>query len=379
MKVLVTDAPSSHTLAIVRYLGKENIDVYTIGSSKFDLARLSKYCKKGFIGPERSKEESYLNNIVDLIRREHFDLLIPVTYKSTKIISEHREQIQKYTKLVLADDEKIKITVNKSSTYALASKLGIPSPKTFYPKSDEDLSAMADCLEYPVVIKPILEMGGGGTAYPKTKSEFLTGYRNLCNKYGFKNNSLPMVQEYIGGDPSTYGCAVLYQKGKCKRIFMHKEVRSMPVTGGAGVYLESFYDPLLKDYSIQLLDSLNWHGVALVEFKKNLLGKYFLMEINAKFWASVEVALRAGCNFPYYLCQISNGSQLPYSEDYSKNLRFHFLNRDIGASRHQYSALPRIICDSLNPKIKSDFWFSDLRPNLVESFSTLIAYLHRNN
>lgn len=372
MKTLLTDAHYDYTVAIIRYLAKKGIDVYTIGDSRKNLASLSIYCKNNFVGPNLADENAYAQFIIDLVKKNHFDLLIPISYKATKIISQNRKKIEKYTNLVIADSEKLENAFNKYRTLNIAEELGIPIPETFLIKTLDDLNMIAPKLRYPVVIKPSIEIGGGGCRYPKTQHELLSYYNELYEKYNLNISSAPMIQEYVNGDSYTYGFAALYQEGKCKNIFMHREIRSIPVTGGTGVYLESIYDNKLIEYGTKLLDSLSWHGVALVEFKKNAIGEYVLMEINAKIWASIEVALKAGCNLPYRLCQVAKGKKLSYSEEYLRNLKFHFIGREIAYLRKKPTTIPRIIFDTLNPKISSDFWFSDLKPSLANIFLVVL-------
>ena len=65
---------------------------------------------------------------------------------------------------------------------------------------------------------------------------------------------------------------------------MHRRLREYPVTGGPSALAESIYDPMLMEQGLKLLDNLQWHGVAMVEFKKDeRTGRYVLMEINPKF------------------------------------------------------------------------------------------------
>lgn len=118
---------------------------------------------------------------------------------------------------------------------------------------------------------------------------------------------------------------------------------------------------------MKLLNSLNWHGVAEVEFKWDEKNKEFkLIEINPKFWASVEAALRAGVNFGYYLCEMAKGKELEYSEEYNRNLKFHFPSRELQHIKEKPSSIPEVILDTLNPKVKSNIWLSDFKPNFVE-------------
>jgi len=58
----------------------------------------------------------------------------------------------------------------------------------------------------------------------------------------------------------------------------------------------------MKEFALRLLKVLNWHGVAEVEFKldpRDSVPKF--MEINGRFWGSLELAMAAGIDFPYLL------------------------------------------------------------------------------
>jgi protein-tyrosine-phosphatase len=66
----------------------------------------------------------------------------------------------------------------------------------------------------------------------------------------------------------------------------------------------------------KLLAALTWHGVAMVEFKMDANGQYWLMEINPRFWGSLAVSIDAGVNFPLGLLQVARGQQPPQQQDY---------------------------------------------------------------
>ena len=62
---------------------------------------------------------------------------------------------------------------------------------------------------------------------------------------------------------------------------------------------------MLEQMAHALLSSLNWHGLAMVEFKYNPTTKQaWFIEINPRLWGSVHLAISAGVEFPYlhYLC-----------------------------------------------------------------------------
>ena len=61
-------------------------------------------------------------------------------------------------------------------------------------------------------------------------------------------------------------------------------------------------DPILKSYADKLLSAVQWHGVAMVEFRINAdNGQAYLMEVNTRFWGSLQLAIDAGVNFPRLL------------------------------------------------------------------------------
>jgi predicted ATP-grasp superfamily ATP-dependent carboligase len=153
---------------------------------------------------------------------------------------------------------------------------------------------------------------------------------------------------------------------------MWKEIRSIPASGGISTYSESIYDPKVKEYGLKLLDALQWHGVANIEFKLDKKDKQFkLMEINPKFWASVEVASQSGIDFPYLLCQMANGVQLEYSEEYDRNVKFHWLYREIQHAMEKPNAIPRILADTFDPRVRSDIQPNDFAPHILEFVFTL--------
>jgi predicted ATP-grasp superfamily ATP-dependent carboligase len=58
----------------------------------------------------------------------------------------------------------------------------------------------------------------------------------------------------------------------------------------------------MEKIAISLLKEFNWHGVAMVEFKLDeRTNEPVLMEINPRFWGSLNQAISAGVNFPLLL------------------------------------------------------------------------------
>lgn len=373
-KVLVTDGTYGNVLDIVRSLGKKKIDVSVIADSPKAISFYSKYCKRKITFPEEIivRKTEYINFLINILREDCFDLLIPVANISTLLISENKNEIEKYTKVILENDEKIKSAMDKKFVYDLARKLNIPVPKTVFPLDIDNIKLYARKIGYPLVIKSRFEACyGHRVKYAYNEYDLLKKYKKIYKKEKY----FPMLQEYING--KGYGFFAIYDSGVCKGIFMHKRIRELPPSGGVSTCAEAFYDEKLYDYGRKLLDSLRWHGVAMVEFKKDVKdGKYKVLEINPRFWGSLGLAISAGVDFPYYLCQIARGEKIEYYNEYNRHLRFRWIFRDVHHILQNPSSTLQFIGDFFKKNTKSDITIDDIFPTIMET-KKFIKYVLR--
>jgi len=93
--------------------------------------------------------------------------------------------------------------------------------------------------------------------------------------------------------------------------FAHRRLREKPPSGGVSVLAEAVVlEPALEAAALALLAELNWEGVAMVECKRDEAngGRPVLMEINGRFWGSLQLAIDAGVNFPALLAACAGGT-----------------------------------------------------------------------
>ena len=100
---------------------------------------------------------------------------------------------------------------------------------------------------------------------------------------------------------------------------MHKRIRRISLNRWFEFISPKYFRKEVFDFGKLILDALKWHGVAMVEFKKEILtNKLYLMEINPKFWGSHDLAISSGINFAKEYILISNNK---FSNNF-KNLKF---------------------------------------------------------
>ena len=110
-----------------------------------------------------------------------------------------------------------------------------------------------------------------------------------------------LFQEVIEG-PSVISFGFLADRGKIVAAKVHHEILSHPFAGGSAVAMEAYQSPRVEELAKRLIADFQYSGWGLVEFKPcSKRGDFVLMELNAKFWASLEFTLRTCSLFPYLL------------------------------------------------------------------------------
>ena len=74
---------------------------------------------------------------------------------------------------------------------------------------------------------------------------------------------------------------------------------------------------------------MKWHGVAMVEFKVSSDGIPYLMEVNARFWGSLQLAIDAGVDFPYLLYKLTLGESPGKASGYKIGIKTRWLLGDL--------------------------------------------------
>jgi predicted ATP-grasp superfamily ATP-dependent carboligase len=214
----------------------------------------------------------------------------------------------------------------------------------------------------PLVLKSAREEGVKTVRYARSEAGVAAAFEAARAASG----GAVLAQEYIAGDG--YGFSALYWNGALQRSFMHRRVREWPPSGGTSACAESVPDaPELTWAGTTLLDALRWHGVAMVEFKgAPAPGALALIEINAKFWGSHDLALAAGVDFPGDLVALLEGRALG-PEERPRRVRFSWpLGGDLWHGLFRPASLPAVLFDAFWPGVAHSVRFGDPLPHVYE-------------
>ena len=308
-RVLVTDGHFRKTLAVVRSLGQKGVQV-TVGERTFlNTAFFSKYCTRRLVYPSpRQSPNQFIEFLLKEIKGNHYDCLFPMEEETLLLLARHQSEISQYTYLLIPDLKKIEFVRDKGNLMRFSEAPGIPTPKTLYfspapaPRMAQDLNHFLEEFPLPAVIKPRISSGSFGIVYVKKREDLLSSYQSVHKRYPF-----PLIQEWIPDGGGTFGLAALFDEvSNIKAAFIHKKLRMVPVQGGNSTLREGAEHPQIMESGLSLFKLLNWVGVGMVEFKVDPRdGIPKLMELNPRFWGSLQLAIVSGVDFPYLMVKMA--------------------------------------------------------------------------
>ena len=299
--VLGVDTPVG--LTVVRELGRRGVPVHGIGRNGDALGRTSRYLAGFSVRPQGPSLAQWLPErlfhtggraLFAIAEDDLVDLAaLPEDIEGCRILTPLKPQLD--------------LVLDKSRTLALAAGLGMDVPESWQPVAGENFTQYADTLSYPVVAK---------WADPPAMTRILDEHRlalvkaehaaspaallALLQRYA-PLREWPMVQPYCPG----YGFAQMLHMsgGEPTLTFQHRRIHEWPAEGGFSTLCESI--PLRRhahqmERSAGLLAAIGWEGPAMVEYRHDpKTGKYWLMEVNGRFWGSLPLALHCGAEFAW--------------------------------------------------------------------------------
>jgi len=368
VKILSTDPDRRIGVYAIRYLGQAGAIVDSLG------IKTQKHEPMGFYSKYLSGRIYYdQNDYSDEFRRiiiknhSNYDVINPIEVSKMLNVIEIEEELKLNLKYLLPHKEQLKLSDNKETIIRHAEKVGVPCPKTRTRVEVEDLADPGKLgLTFPCIIK---FRGDSRMTHwrPEERYRIIYQHKDLVREYIQMHaiEEYPVIQEYIDG--VGVGFFALYDKDKrLKAQFCHQRIREYPISGGPSSCCKSIYDKELIRHGRTLLESLDWMGLAMVEFKydKNR-NQFYLLEVNPRYWGSLPLAVYSGVNFP--VLHIMSILGLPYDPilKYKVGMKMRFIDRDIKAillgitHKNKWKNNLCSLIDLFNPFIKEGFLTMD--------------------
>lgn len=300
--VLVLDGEQRSALAVTRSLVRAGYAVTVTAHRDWSLAGVVRSATAHRVQAEPlSEARRYAEEIGALAAAQRAAMVVPVTDASAGALLAHRATLPVGCALPFAaesvyDAASDKVVVHR---HAVAQGIGIAeSVVVEHPGSN----VPPDAPVFPGVIKPHRSVVGGITKQ-RTSVQFVENHEDCRGKLdALDPAAFPvLIQRRIHGPGE--GIFVARWQGRTIARFAHRRLREKPPAGGVSVYRESISaEPALLSACDALLDALQWEGVAMIEGKRDVAtGRWYVMEINGRFWGSLQLAVDAGVDFPALL------------------------------------------------------------------------------
>ncbi|HSX09010.1 MAG TPA: ATP-grasp domain-containing protein [Candidatus Saccharimonadales bacterium] len=330
--ILILDAHTRQSLVLTRNLGKKNITIAAL--TTFEKTNVpvfhSKWCDKKIISPFSEGTDEYISFLISYLKSNKVDLIIPSSDGTITALSKHRKRIEKYAPLALTQDKALKIASNKEKTLSIAKKIGIKIPKSISVFSKTDIKNALKLTGLPAVVKPSESWVDDKNNSKRLSSVLVTTEKEAIKEATdlLKDGGKVIVQQYLNGRREAV--SMIYSKGKVYGKFAQWAKRVQPPLGGQSILRQSIKVPSdIGDQAEQLIKTIQLDGYSETEFRRDDKGVPYLMEINPRLSASVEIAVESGVDYPFLIYQLGRGKAIKQTFHYKTGNWMRHLGGDI--------------------------------------------------
>jgi predicted ATP-grasp superfamily ATP-dependent carboligase len=307
-RVLLLDAQLRHAVAIARSLGSRGIKVLAAAKERRFPAKYSRYVDGTVSFPDGGTADA-LDTLLSIVEQRRIQVVIAAGLPGNDLLCRYRDELTPHVLAPFNDHAAFLQLSNKEATMQLAESLDVPYPRTVSMHEPDQADEVAERLGLPVVFKSPLDQGT--VVYARDAGELRRlSEEFLAQRAASGANAIhPLAQEYIEGEG--HGFYALAERGKLLAYFMHRRLHEYPPSGGPTAMAVSYRDPVLLDLGRRFFSATEWHGVAMVEFRRSRRdGRYYLLEVNPKFWGSLDLSVASGVDFPLLLYRMLTGAPI---------------------------------------------------------------------
>jgi predicted ATP-grasp superfamily ATP-dependent carboligase len=331
MHALILDAQQRSALAAARSLGRRGLQISVADSRPSTLAGASRYVVSELVYPDPAHEpHAFTEWVRATTRRLAPKVVMPMTDLTTMLLASLRDELEP-TALACGPMEAYEKLSDKGQLIRLAHEAGLRTPETKVIRSLADLQELTEACTFPLVLKPVrskvLQDG-----HVISTSVFIArdpaGAMDHLGRQSWFPASPCLAQEFIDGAGA--GVFTLYWHGAPLAWFAHRRLREKPPGGGVSVFSESApLDERLRELSERLLSAARWHGPAMVEFRIARDGTPYVMEVNCRFWGSLQLSIDSGLDFPWLFYQHLTNQSAAVPRPYRVGQRLRWLLGDV--------------------------------------------------
>lgn len=328
-RVLVLGFDDRSFLTVVRSLGRKGLAVDVGWVEPRTVASSSRYIADEVDLPPPDADDRWVGPFNRLVADRAYDLVVPCHDPDILPLQRHRARLAEPERVFLLDPETHRAGVDKILMNDIARRVGVPLPDEVVTADADEARRFGTRHGYPVIVKP--------------RSSFR--HDDLTRKHAVERaddgDALEATVRRLGAlGPVALqsfhrgigvGVEFLARDGTLLFAFQHRRVHE-PLRGGGSSYRKSVpLSPDLLDATRAIVQATRYTGVGMAEFKLDADdGTAVFIELNARFWGSLPLAVAAGADFPRFLYEMWVEGRTSFPEGYRVGLYGRHLANDFG-------------------------------------------------
>jgi predicted ATP-grasp superfamily ATP-dependent carboligase len=306
-KILIPDGEENLLYQVIFTLSKaSDFEIHVLSKVKGKPMRFSRYIKR-FLQISIETDTDLIENINSYTLDNQIDLILPIGEEGIKTVINNKHLISCPNKLVyLADKANYINAIDKSYLAAHCKKHDISHPNTIVLNPKNQFPNL-DEVKFPVIIKPACGCDGQGIYVFKKVQDFNTFIQNKAKDTTY------VLQEFIEG--YDIDCSVLCKDGVVKVYTIQKGIMFENRKFSSPIGLQFLEDENLINTVRDFIKTLNWSGLAHIDLRYDSKTNTFkIIEINGRFWGSLDASCMAGVNFAeLYIMDSLGNDQYEYN------------------------------------------------------------------
>jgi predicted ATP-grasp superfamily ATP-dependent carboligase/SAM-dependent methyltransferase len=298
--VLVLRLDHYEALGVFRSLGRLGVATYGLHASDDALALRSRYLRGRYLWdlgaePAARSIERLLEIAGKLGGRP---ILLPTNDETALFVAAHAASLRSAFRFQDNRSELVQQLYNKRSMFLLARELGIPTAQTFFPRSLDELRALAATVRFPVLLKGsdgirLSRRAGEKMSIVRSREALLDEYRRM------EDPAQPdlMLQEYIPGGEDAQWMFNGYFDARSECLFgiTGRKLRQTPAYTGMTSLGVCQRNDEVDRLTRRFMKAIGYRGILDIGYRFDARdGKYKVLDVNPRLGATFRLFVGKG-------------------------------------------------------------------------------------
>ncbi len=245
----------------------------------------------------RIDEPGYIDEILEICKKENIDTLVSLIDPELSLISENIDKFKNIgVEPVISDYQKVEMCFDKYDMYKFLTKNGFNTAKTYIDKEMFYKDLEANKINFPVFVKPARGSASLNINKVNNKEELEIVWKQADNL---------IIQEFMDGQEYGADCYIDMISKEPVAVFVKKKIK---MRAGETDKSVSVKDEKLFGLIKNFVRKVGFKGIIDIDiFEIN--GEYYISEVNPRFGGGYPHAYECGVNIPKMIINNIEGNE----------------------------------------------------------------------